>query len=645
MLRQFNQIQLTFLLLLFPFLIITPLFAQEVIDFETPQGSNWVEGVEVFEQFWDRPCGVRFFLDHVGSNNHPVLAMVGAPQTAFYGVSGASACGTSGPADMPLPSANAGCFFLTDDGMIAANTPPADLWIEFNNLVREASGVLLDVDTQEEWEIQAYDGNTAVGSLLTINSSSPGWGHGDAAPWEIALNNPNERFDRVQFHYVGGTDSGMGLAFDNFHACGVQEATYCCEGDNLIDNGHFELGNSGFISLYTAASTIAANSIRPGEFAVIRSDDAAIVTPIWDIRDHGGCTTTGDFMVVNGRTGQTGYRQIYSTTLNLDENKEYKFCGYFKNLPQCANDVLPEIRITASGNNVPIVETISTSSGNCDWQEVSFVLDNPGLFTSISIMINESGMGDGNDLALDDLSVQEVDAVDPASVSFNITPMNVTATTSSYFASLLPFPGEGDDCFAEWSVCELDPGTGACIPGTEVINPIEWQASPGETDFQGYDGTSTLNGTGPGVFQNDRVYQISYAVGCHCMAPYEGVWTTTSSDRMANPLEQDHATSDLKEDGTVTELTMESIEGMELTVYPNPTQNLVNLEYALPFTGKVTIDLLELNGRRIETLVAEQQSTGHYTHAFSFEGYPSGMYFIRVKLGSLTEVIKIVKMP
>ena len=80
----------------------------------------------------------------------PVMAKVGAPRTAFLGpVQPAPACGVGNSSlDMPNQSmpVDVGCFFLTDDGLVGTEAPPAQsLIIRYSIPVRKAGGYVLDM--------------------------------------------------------------------------------------------------------------------------------------------------------------------------------------------------------------------------------------------------------------------------------------------------------------------------------------------------------------------------------------------------------------------------------------------------------------------------------------------------------------------
>ena len=72
-----------------------------------------------------------------------------------------------------------------------------------------------------------------------------------------------------------------------------------------------------------------------------------------------------------------------------------------------------------------------------------------------------------------------------------------------------------------------------------------------------------------------------------------------------------------------------------LTLFPNPLQNKVNLKYELKNAGLVTIELYDVNGNLLNILSSEIKIVGLYTEDYNLNGnYGSGIYFIKVKSGN-----------
>ncbi|MYJ56375.1 MAG: T9SS type A sorting domain-containing protein, partial [Rhodothermaceae bacterium] len=68
--------------------------------------------------------------------------------------------------------------------------------------------------------------------------------------------------------------------------------------------------------------------------------------------------------------------------------------------------------------------------------------------------------------------------------------------------------------------------------------------------------------------------------------------------------------------------------------YPNPFNPATTIEYRLGVPGSVTLDVIDLTGRRIETLVDRMQPPGQYSVQFDAAGLPSGTYLYQLRVGT-----------
>ncbi|MFZ4520490.1 MAG: T9SS type A sorting domain-containing protein [Bacteroidales bacterium] len=80
--------------------------------------------------------------------------------------------------------------------------------------------------------------------------------------------------------------------------------------------------------------------------------------------------------------------------------------------------------------------------------------------------------------------------------------------------------------------------------------------------------------------------------------------------------------------------------GNFLKVYPNPTTGVFIIE--LSEVSEKTVVNVEIYGMRGENLFNDQYK-GEKQHQVSLEGRPSGIYYIRVKSGNVSESVKILK--
>jgi len=76
--------------------------------------------------------------------------------------------------------------------------------------------------------------------------------------------------------------------------------------------------------------------------------------------------------------------------------------------------------------------------------------------------------------------------------------------------------------------------------------------------------------------------------------------------------------------------------------YPNPFNASITIKYALPEQSSVTIDIFDLLGRKIDTIVDESKPAGYHQAQWNADGNSSGVYFYRIKAGDFTETRKML---
>lgn len=320
----------------------------------------------------------------------------------------------------------------------------------------------------------------------------------------------------------GSLPDGTLAGTNNDYSIDCQEG--CCPGPNLIRNGSFQGGNDGsFTSAYThEPGPYLTGAVTPGEYAVLDATQSNTVSSAWLATNASSCSTSGKYLAVNGATGQTGTKVAWSQTVPVVPGKEYRFCGYVRNLPQCAFDVKPRVAVTFSSppnTTAPVVVNASASNA-CDWTRIDRTVVIPAnvVLLTIEIRLDETGSGDGNDLAIDELSLQEMQPAPQSFVQVNIASANLTATT--YEMTATP-PAQPFSHY--WEVCEVN-SAGACIAATQVVNPPKWFPL-GPNNFAGYNqGTFNASSTTPGTFTIGKNYMIRYGVFALCTRFTDSRW-------------------------------------------------------------------------------------------------------------------------
>ena len=76
--------------------------------------------------------------------------------------------------------------------------------------------------------------------------------------------------------------------------------------------------------------------------------------------------------------------------------------------------------------------------------------------------------------------------------------------------------------------------------------------------------------------------------------------------------------------------------------YPNPFNPTTNIKYRLPQSAPVSIEIFNLLGQKIETLVNTKMPAGLHEVEFNANDLPSGIYLYRVAAGEFREVKKMM---
>ena len=80
-----------------------------------------------------------------------------------------------------------------------------------------------------------------------------------------------------------------------------------------------------------------------------------------------------------------------------------------------------------------------------------------------------------------------------------------------------------------------------------------------------------------------------------------------------------------------------------LTGYPNPFNPAVEIRFELPETGFVELAIYDLSGRRVATLVDAVREAGEQRVRWDSAGASSGVYFCRLRAGTTTATMKLLK--
>lgn len=386
-------------------------------------------------------------------------------------------------------------------------------------------------------------------------------------------------------------------------------ATECCPGDNLIENGDFTNGMPSITSDYTS-KPVNSNILLAGEYSVRRptqvSNRILMACVEWLVhdQDHCGDWDAGAYLVVNGLTCNNGWQTALSIS-NVLEAGTYNFCVDLKNLRNsCINFQQPQIAIDVVQGGSTLATTLFSlnepTSDPCAWKN-TFLNFNVSTLGTVDIRIrhNADFRIDGNDFAVDNLSLKKLNQISQSDLIFDEDTENMG---SNYHVTVTPVNPEivGEGCQSTWTLVERTP------PSTT------WLPIP----------TATFYGVGPHNFNNylfdyNKEYQITWTVSCPCALENSWTWGLPAAEfktdfvikSMTDPsiiytnYEQLKGTEydELYNFHISREREKETSQNENLKVYPNPTNGQFTLEANNLPPGSYSIEIYTMDGKLVRT--------------------------------------------
>ncbi len=431
---------------------------------------------------------------------------------------------------------------------------------------------------------------------------------------------------------IGIVPEGQESEFNNDYEISCERS--CCPGPNYFPPNFFENPDNVFSSEYSYNPTIAPSSILPGQYTIGNSTEALNIASTWNT----ACALFIDHLLVNGRTGQTGKSVIFEYTIPVDTGT-YKLCMRAKHLPQCAFDVQPIIDVIFEGVSGYDLTNIPVGTGfACLWDQISQTIVVPPGISSITLKIrlDETGIGDGNDLAIDQIQFIKLEQISTADVLVSISVSSVNDDGTFNIQGIPATDGWSEQgCNYSWTVMELDENYDTVV-GTMVSNPAAWQTLPLATNFNGYNGSEILVGTDPGIFELDKRYRIVFALECNCKSSNKTSWIyDPDPERSSSPVfyqelndiekSSEYIIGSTDDENRIPDAKIsENLNGFR--IFPSPTQSSITMEIDPTFVeGRVW--MLDLKGQ----MVWQPEAITSTHMEFNIQNFSSDIYIIRVE--------------
>jgi len=158
----------------------------------------------------------------------------------------------------------------------------------------------------------------------------------------------------------------------------------------LIRNGHFGTGNSGFTSQYFYCYTHSC--LYPtGGYAIGGTPD--FYNPVFEGSDH--TTGSGNFMIVNG--SETRVR-VWRETVQVTPKTQYRFSVWISSMVPAF-----PANLNVMINGISVGKKVAPSVQN-KWERFSTVWSSGAAATATIAIVDANTSAAGNDFGLDDIS-------------------------------------------------------------------------------------------------------------------------------------------------------------------------------------------------------------------------------------------------
>ena len=74
---------------------------------------------------------------------------------------------------------------------------------------------------------------------------------------------------------------------------------------------------------------------------------------------------------------------------------------------------------------------------------------------------------------------------------------------------------------------------------------------------------------------------------------------------------------------------------------PNPFNPTTAISFTIPAAGNVTVDVYNVAGQKVDSLVNGMMSAGRHSVVWDATGYSNGVYFYTVKSGDFSKTMKM----
>jgi len=241
---------------------------------------------------------------------------------------------------------------------------------------------------------------------------------------------------------------------------------------NLVVNGDFELGNTGFTSGYLLGTDWCTFPQGPlwCEGMYVIDDDPSDTHPNFTACDD-HTSGFGNMLVANG---SGTFTNVWCQDISVNPNTDYLFSAWATTV---LSESPPILQFTINGN--AIGANFNVNNNSCDWQNFTASWNSAGNTNATICVQNQNVALSGNDFALDDIEFIEV-----------------CRQQESFTVTVSSIPGELESSYT--INCNSPEATLTITPSSPNY-AYQWEASFGGI-INGPTNTSTAFGISPGLY-------------------------------------------------------------------------------------------------------------------------------------------------
>jgi hypothetical protein len=83
---------------------------------------------------------------------------------------------------------------------------------------------------------------------------------------------------------------------------------------------------------------------------------------------------------------------------------------------------------------------------------------------------------------------------------------------------------------------------------------------------------------------------------------------------------------------------------VQVEVYPNPTDDIFNLQFTVCYLQRISLKMFDLFGREVKTICDGNQPLGNHQMQVDVSDLPAGIYIVRLRAGEHMKATKIVRL-